>query len=55
MFRILLEEHLMPDTVKEIRDELTEKAENYVIRICQEQYKDLLMTGPFSCDDLNRR
>jgi transcriptional accessory protein Tex/SPT6 len=46
---------MIQDLKKEIRDELIENAETFVIRRCQENYKNLLMTGPFSCDEFTKQ
>lgn len=51
----LIDEILIPDLVKEIRAELLEYAENYVIKSCQRSYKKMLMTGPFVRDDMMSR
>lgn len=45
----------MPEISKEIREELTDQAEEQVIKRCQEKYKAALMTGPFSCEEFNKR
>lgn len=50
LFRSLLQDVLIPEITKEIREELKQSAENYVIKKCQEKYRNLLMTGPFSCE-----
>jgi len=46
--KILFQEILIPDLFKEIRSDLQEAAENYVIQRCKESYSELLMKGPFS-------
>jgi transcriptional accessory protein Tex/SPT6 len=43
---------LLPELTREIRSELTESAENYVIHRAQRTYEQMLMTGPFTRDDL---
>ena len=50
MLRLLLEELLIPDVAKELREELTEIGEKAVVKAAQEQYRNLLMTGPFDCE-----
>ena len=39
---------LLPELFKEIREEIKEEAESYVIAKCKESYRHLLKTGPFS-------
>ena len=46
---------LIDEITKEIREELKQNAENFVIKNCQARYKNLLMTGPFSTEDQNKR
>jgi transcriptional accessory protein Tex/SPT6 len=45
----LVEKHLVTDVSKEVRVELQEISENFVIKLCQNKYRDMLMTGPFDC------
>ena len=51
-FRILLQEVLVKEIKQEIKDELKHNAENAVIRKCQEAYREILMTGPFNCEEI---
>ena len=44
---ILLRDYLLPELAKELRAELQEAAERYVIARSQMRYQQLLMTGPF--------
>lgn len=39
---------LTQEITKEIREELKEEAETFVINKCKENYRQLLMTGPFT-------
>jgi len=48
--KMLIEELLIPELTKEIRTELTDISENYVIQQCKDAYHNLLMTGPFLRD-----
>ena len=50
----LFHEILLPELFKEIRNELQEAAENHVIAKCKEAYNTLLMTGPFTVNELNK-
>ena len=43
----LVNEILVKEITKEIRDDLIERAENYIIFNCQENFRNLLKTGPF--------
>lgn len=45
----MVDKVLIPDIVKEIKGELQEISENFVIKKCQEKYKQMIMTGPFDC------
>ena len=40
-------EILIPELSREIRNELTELSENYVIKQCQQTYSDMLLLGPY--------
>lgn len=51
VIRILYEDILSKEIVKEIRDEIKEEAENFVIARCKETYKDMCYTGPFTTAD----
>ena len=51
VIRILVEDLLTREIIKEVREEIKEEAENFVISKCKEVYKDLLMTGPFSTNE----
>lgn len=55
VIRILFEEILQKEIIKEIRDEIKEEAENFVISRCKETYKELCYTGPFSTVDPQMR
>ena len=39
---------LSTEIIKEIREELKEEAETFVINKCKENYRQILMTGPFT-------
>jgi transcriptional accessory protein Tex/SPT6 len=47
ILKTLVNDVFLKELAKEIKDEMKEKAENFVIERCQEQYKNFLMTGPF--------
>ena len=47
LLRRTLEEYLIPEISKEIKDELQKQSENFIIRECYEKYMQLLKTGPF--------
>jgi len=47
VIRLLLEDTLEQEVIKEMREELREQAELYIIAKCKKVYKELLMTGPF--------
>lgn len=49
IIRRMYDEVLYPDMVKEAREEISEAAENVVIKQAQDRYRKLLMTGPFEC------
>lgn len=49
--KMLIEEILLPELMKEIREELFESAENFIIKNCSRVYHNLLMTGPFLRED----
>ena len=55
VIRILFEEILQKEIIKEIRDEIKEEAENFVISRCKEAYKDICYTGPFTTTDSTMR
>ena len=55
VIRILYEDILQREIVKEIRDEIKEEAENFVIARCKEAYRDMCYTGPFTTSDPNMR
>lgn len=55
VIRILYEDILSKEIVKEIRDEIREEAENFVIARCKEAYRELCYTGPFTTTDPNMR
>ena len=42
---------LMDSILKEVKEELEQEAETYVISRCKEQYKSLIMQGPFQTLD----
>lgn len=44
---ILVNKILEPEIIKEVRDEIREEAESFVVSKCKNLYKELLMTGPF--------
>ena len=44
---ILVNKILEPEIIKEVRDEIREEAESFVVNKCKNLYKELLMTGPF--------
>ncbi len=55
--RILVAEYCIPFFIKEIRDELKEKAEIFVIKKCANEFENILITGPYKkCKnvDINR-
>lgn len=47
VIKILVDEILHKELIKEVRDELQQEAEHFVISNCKKQYTELLMTGPF--------
>ena len=49
--KIMVFEILIPELTREIRNELTEFSENYVIKQCQSTYSDMLMLGPYQARD----
>jgi transcriptional accessory protein Tex/SPT6 len=53
VIRILYEDILSKEIVKEIRDEIKEEAENFVITRCKEAYREMCLTGPFTTTDPN--
>ena len=48
-----LVEIFQKEIVKEIKDEIKEEAENFVIKQCQNVYREQLMVGPFSVAEGN--
>lgn len=48
LLNMLLSEILIPELTREIKAELFESAEEFVIRQAQEAYEHMLMEGPFS-------
>lgn len=55
VIRILVSELLTREIIKEVREEIREDAENYVIKRCKQAYRELLMTGPFTTKDESLR
>lgn len=53
VIRILYEDILQKEIVKEVRDEIKEEAENFVIARAKETYRDMLYMGPFTTQDPN--
>ncbi len=51
IIQLLVEKLLMKELIAELRDEIKEQAESFVIAKCKETYRRLLMTGPFSTKD----
>lgn len=57
---MLVEKLLLKDLIRELREEIKEEAETFVIAKCKEQYRRLLLTGPFTTketglgDDMQR-
>ena len=49
---ILVKQLLTKEIIKELREEIKEEAESFVIARCKDKYKNLLMTGPFSTRDM---
>ena len=49
---ILVDQLLTKEIIKELREEIKEEAESFVIARCKEAYKNLLMTGPFTTREL---
>ena len=49
---MLVEQLLIKEIIKELRAEIKEEAESYVIARCKEAYKQTLMTGPFTTKGL---
>jgi transcriptional accessory protein Tex/SPT6 len=47
VIKILVDEILLREVIKEVRDEIQQEAENFVIKNCKRTYAELLMTGPF--------
>ena len=49
---MLVEQLLIKEIIKELRAEIKEEAESFVIARCKESYKQTLMTGPFTTKGL---
>lgn len=49
---ILVDQLLTKEIIKEVREEIKDEAESYVIARCKETYKNLLMTGPFTTREM---
>ena len=49
---MLVEQLLIKEIIKELRAEIKEEAESFVIARCKEAYKQTLMTGPFTTKGL---
>lgn len=47
VIKILVDEILQKEIIKEVRDEIQLEAETFVIANCKRTYTELLMTGPF--------
>jgi transcriptional accessory protein Tex/SPT6 len=47
VIKILVDEILNKELIKEIRDEIQQEAETFIIGNCKRAYAELLMTGPF--------
>lgn len=47
VIKILVDEILQKEMIKEVRDEIQLEAETFVISNCKRAYTELLMTGPF--------
>ncbi len=52
VIKILIDEILLKEITKEIKEEIQLEAENYVISQCKKQYSELLRTGPFVFDQI---
>jgi len=48
IIELLCDKLLMRELEAELRDEIREEAETFVIAKCKEIYRKLLMTGPFT-------
>jgi len=44
---LLVNKILEPEIIKEVRDEIREEAESFVVNKCKHLYREMLMTGPF--------
>ena len=47
VIKILIDEIMFKEIVREVRDELMQDAEQSVISKCKREYTNMLMTGPF--------
>jgi transcriptional accessory protein Tex/SPT6 len=47
IIRMLIEDYMIPQIKKEIKEDLRESAERYVIERCGKQYREMLMAGPY--------
>ena len=47
----LVDKILMSELIAELRDEIREESEAFVITKCQNVYRRLMMTGPFTTKD----
>lgn len=53
VIKILVDEILNKELIKEIRDEVQQEAETFVIANCKRAYAELLMTGPFQTSTMS--
>lgn len=51
IIELLVDKLLMRELIAELREEIREDAEAFVIAKCQDVYRRLLMTGPFTTKD----
>jgi transcriptional accessory protein Tex/SPT6 len=49
---MLVDQLLLKEIISELRAEIKEEAESFVIARCKESYKQTLMTGPFTTKGL---
>ena len=49
---MLVDQLLLKEIISELRAEIKEEAESFVIARCKESYKQILMTGPFTTKGL---
>ena len=47
VIKILVDEILLKELIKEVRDEIQHDSETFVINSCKKVYSELIMTGPF--------